>query len=917
MNVANVLHVDFCNSKENINRCVRCGYLNIDEDLFCFSCSSDLIKKDLFYNLKKVKLVVCSIFEEKITFIKKIENNKLSRVINYYSYIAESASKKFNCIIRYNRNFEFTLIYGLNKNEEYDSKNAVDSAFYILDKIEEMNSKINTKFKAIVGIHLSEICTYLDLDQQEKLSKYNIIFCDSISNKIYNDVKTLESIVFCSNQFKNILRDEYIFKNINEQNSDEINFYELKKKVKNSIFVDDCSFSKRKKLFGRNNEIDQLLNCYNTKGYISCMFYGEAGIGKSALSKEIIFRLKKKVVELKAQHNFKNSPFYPFISFLKSYFCPFQSDTIVFDIEEKTKKIGINFNEYLYVFSEIIEVKFPKYIKIIQLCAEDVNKKIKDLIIKTIRYLGSDLDFILFIEDIHWADSLTLDVLNEFVTEYKNVSIIVTSRYLYKDIHVDNIINLNPLSWSEVRSFGLFLCPDLSDTDIQSLIKRSEGNPLFIEEIVKQILEGGGGCIPDSIYDLLSSKLSSLSFHEKKLLKVMSIVGESVAKDFLVKILKTEQKIIADSLENLLSMSVLCQLSSGEFDFHHVLLAEVMISTLTHSEKIKLHDDVACVLKKIKGKSELIAHHYEHATRYDIASYFYLKAGEDARKKYLHKEALCFFHKSILYGKSSNNIKIILNSLKNIYYLSSIFIFQEYFDGFDDIILFYSNKTADKKLKFEIYFLLSYRYDVLGDSNNSMKYFNCAKFLYNENKIFFLNNCSSLVARYIALEIRLVFFCKNKIKNEYKKEINFFLEKLDIRSYVIVISSLMVVSFLSKQFVDVFLFSKDIINRKEQYEDPYYNYLAELHMNYILICIGKCNVDNIIKIYDQYCTFAKKDVYNSYWSLVIAEALKISGNHKESLAYIEISIDCCEKTGFFRYYGYLKKLFFKLIAKKR
>ena len=911
--MANVLHVDFCNSRENVNRCVRCGYLNVDEDLFCFSCSSDLIKKNLSYSLKKVKIVVCSIFEENIKFIEKIENNKLSIIINYYSHIAESASKKFNCIIKYNKNFEFVLIYGLNKNQEHDSKNAVDSAFYILDKIEEMNSKINTKFKTIVGIHLSEICAYLDFDQEEKLSKYNIMFCDSISNEIYNDVKILESVVFCSSQFKNLLRDEYIFKNINEQKQDEINFYELKKKVKNSIFVDDYSFSKRKKLFGRNNEIDQLLNCYNTKGYVSCMFYGEAGIGKSALSREIIFRLKKKVIELKAHHNFKNSPFYPFISFLKSYFCPFQSDAIVFDIEEKTKKIGINFNEYLYVFSEIIEVKFPKFIKITQLCAEDVNKKIKNLIIKTIKYLASDLDFVLYIEDIHWADSLTLDVLNEFVKEYKNVSIIVTSRDLYQEIHVDNIINLNPLSWSEVRSFGLFLCPDLSDSDIQSLIKRSEGNPLFIEEIGKQILEGGGGCIPDSIYDLLSSKLSRLSFHEKKLLQIMSIVGESVAKDFLVKILKTEQKIIDDSLENLLSMSVLCQLSSGEFDFHHALLAEVIVLTLTQLEKKEIHGEVAHALKKGKGKPELIAHHYENSERYDAAAYFYLKAGEEAKKKYLHKEALNFFYKSILYGKYSNNIKIILNSLKSINFLTSIYCFKKQFEDLDDITIFYLNKIKNKKIKFEVYFILSYRYDVLGDSDKAIKYFNYANALYKENKERFLNDCSSLVARYIALEIRLIFFCKNKINNEYKMELNFFIKKEDIRSYVIVISSLMIVSFLSKNIDDVFLFAKNIIDRKEEYEDPYYHYLAELHMSYVLINIGKYDVFSIKNIYDKYCMFAEKDVYNSYWSLVIAEAFKIAGNYEESLSYIKVSMDCCEKTGFFRYYEYLKNNLIKLI----
>lgn len=918
MNTANVLHVDFCNSREDENRCVRCGYLNVHEELFCASCSSRLIKKKLSYSLKKVKLVVCSVYDDALGNVENYinKNTKLSNIMSYYSYISESASRKFDCIVSYNKNFEFVLIYGLNKNEEHDSKNAVDSAFYILDKIEEMNSKINTKFKATIGLHVAKICIYSDGDKYEKLSKYNVFFCDSISNEKYKDVKILESTIFCSNQFKNLLRDDYFFKNIHEKKSDGVNFYELKKKDQHSVFIENNSFSKRKKLFGRDNEINELLNCYNNKGYVSCMFYGDAGIGKSALSNEIIFRLKKKVVEIKAQYKFKNSSFYPFISFLKFYYCPFQSDTIVFDIEEKTKKIGINFNEYLYVFSEILDVKFPKFIKITQLCAEDVNKKIKDLIIKTIKYLGSDLDFIIYVEDIHWADSSTLEVLNEIIEIYKNISMVITSRHLHADINVDNIINLNVLSWSDIRSFGLFLCPYLSDLDIKSLIKRSEGNPLFVEEIVKKIIEGGGECIPDSIYDLLYSKLSDLSFFEKNMLNVISIVGESVTKDFLIQILKTEQKVIVDSLEKLLSISVISRLSSGEFDFYHALLAEVIVSTLTSSEKKKLHGEVAYVLKKIKRKPELIAYHYENSERYDVAAYFYLKAGEDARKKYLHKEALMFFYKSISYGKISNNIKIVLNSLKNIHFLTSIYFLEKHFENLDDITLFYLNKTKNRKLQFEIYYILSYRYDVLGNSDKSMKYFNLANSLYKENKDSFLNDCPSLVARYIALEIRLIFFCKNKIKKEYKKEINFFLEKEDIRSYVIIISNLMIVSFLSKKLDDVFLFSKEILDRKEQYEDPYYHYFAELHMNYIFICIGKSNVNSIKEVYNKYSMFAEKDVYDSYWSLVTAEALKIAGHNKESLFYIETSIDRCEKTGFFRYYEYLKNIFFKLIEKK-
>jgi len=219
VNTANVLHVDFCNSREDENRCVRCGYLNVHEELFCASCSSRLIKKKLSYSLKKVKLVVCSVYDDAVGNVENYinKNTKLSNIMSYYSYISESASRKFDCIVSYNKNFEFVLIYGLNKNEEHDSKNAVDSAFYILDKIEEMNSKINTKFKATIGLHVAKICIYSDGDKYEKLSKYNVFFCDSISNEKYKDVKILESTIFCSDQFKNLLRDDYFFKNINEK----------------------------------------------------------------------------------------------------------------------------------------------------------------------------------------------------------------------------------------------------------------------------------------------------------------------------------------------------------------------------------------------------------------------------------------------------------------------------------------------------------------------------------------------------------------------------------------------------------------------------------------------------------------------------------------------------------------------------
>ena len=259
---------------------------------------------------------------------------------------------------------------------------------------------------------------------------------------------------------------------------------------------------------------------------------------------------------------------------------------------------------------------------------------------------------LLVFEDIHWAEPPLLDLIEHLVTWTREAPLLVIcparpelidSRPAWGAGRMEAArIHLEPLSEAESRSLlsALLTVDDLPAALRQRVLDRAEGNPLFVEEVVRMLIEEGvveytegrwharreaaDVRVPDSIEALIRARLDTLPAPERRMLQAASVVGRVFQRSAVAAIDPAHDTGRAD-IERHLEDAVLRDLITDErapdeptFRFRHVLIRDVAYSTLPKARRAELHGLVADWLRSWAGARieefvEIEAYHLEQA----------------------------------------------------------------------------------------------------------------------------------------------------------------------------------------------------------------------------------------------------------------------------------------------------------------
>jgi class 3 adenylate cyclase/tetratricopeptide (TPR) repeat protein len=260
---------------------------------------------------------------------------------------------------------------------------------------------------------------------------------------------------------------------------------------------------------------------------------------------------------------------------------------------------------------------------------------------------------VVVIEDIHWADEAMLDLLRDVADRVIGpVLILCPARpeLLDKDPRWGggrrnvSSIALDPLHAEDAdRLVRLLLSvDDLPDAVRRRILERAEGNPFFLEEIVRHLIDDGRLVrtgdrwraaadiddveIPDTIQAVLAARIDILSPEEKRALQRAAVVGRVFWPGPLQRLLNGDGDRIRETLDRLQERElVLPRLGTSfaeepEFAFKHVLTREVAYESLPRRDRGRAHAAVAEWIEATAGGrraefAELLAHHYEQAHR--------------------------------------------------------------------------------------------------------------------------------------------------------------------------------------------------------------------------------------------------------------------------------------------------------------
>jgi class 3 adenylate cyclase/tetratricopeptide (TPR) repeat protein len=250
--------------------------------------------------------------------------------------------------------------------------------------------------------------------------------------------------------------------------------------------------------------------------------------------------------------------------------------------------------------------------------------------------LASAQALILCFEDIHWAEEPLLDLIEQLAERVRDVPLLVLclARPELLDIRagwgggrVRSVsIELQPLAQSESAELveALVAGAELSDAQRAAVLAKAEGNPLFVEETVRMLLERGAdeavGRIPDTVQALIAARIDRLRPRTKSVLQRAALIGR-VFWSGAVETLLSDPSGVDDALRELVSRDFVTEESrssiSGEraYRFRHVLIRDVAYAGLSKDARAMLHRRFADWLRD-RGVEELVeirSYHLDHA----------------------------------------------------------------------------------------------------------------------------------------------------------------------------------------------------------------------------------------------------------------------------------------------------------------
>jgi class 3 adenylate cyclase/tetratricopeptide (TPR) repeat protein len=414
---------------------------------------------------------------------------------------------------------------------------------------------------------------------------------------------------------------------------------------------------------GREDELRLLLNRWERvlegEGQVA-LIVGEAGIGKSRLVhrfREHIAGTPHSWVEAAAGPFFQNTPFYAVAEMLRELLA--WEERLV-QLETRLGPAGGKSAEALELVAPLMNPAIPVNHPPSPLPPEQQRRRLLATLVEQLLGAARTQPLVIATEDLHWADPSTLELIQLLVEQgaTSRLLLLYTARpefraqWPLRAHHTQ--ITLNRLSARNVRTMveEVAARAALSDETIKTVVERTGGVPLFVEELTRAVLESGdanlsGRAIPVTLHDSLMARLDRLG-PAKEVAQVGAVIGS----EFSYQLLRAIHPIAEEDLQRALRTLADAELiyvrgiaPDATYQFKHALIRDVAYEALLRSRRKDLHRLVARTIDErfpaIKeAHPEVVARHWTEAGEIEPAIAEWSRAGKAAESRNAFNEAL-------------------------------------------------------------------------------------------------------------------------------------------------------------------------------------------------------------------------------------------------------------------------------------
>ena len=419
-----------------------------------------------------------------------------------------------------------------------------------------------------------------------------------------------------------------------------------------------------------------------------CVVSGEAGIGKSRTAGKLMEEAR--AYDIQALYGICYSyemftPFYPWKELLIHFFQLFESDPLEVQLDKLHRALGELDDvgpEWVPVLGGIIGLPVEEDPLTRGLDPRRKNQKVFHIILQLLDERTEKTPLLLFFEDLHWADRISVDLIEYLAPRVSGLRImfLCTTRPSEHLAALDTLPNfhrveLGHLSPAETREFlqnRMPLAPPSPALE-ELILTKVYGNPFYIESIVDSLAEQGhlrslpgGGfqlvhsleeiTVPDSIQDVILGRIDRLDETSKTVLRVASVIGRVFTLEALSVLMP--ETISQDSLKQAITTLNTLGLTLLEVEepltclFKHIVIRDVAYNTLLVSGREDLHRRLARHLESKATQNPaasagILSYHYLAGSDEQKGLYYTLLAARSAKEQYANKDAIHHYQRAL------------------------------------------------------------------------------------------------------------------------------------------------------------------------------------------------------------------------------------------------------------------------------
>ncbi len=434
-------------------------------------------------------------------------------------------------------------------------------------------------------------------------------------------------------------------------------------------------------LVGREQEVGLLLERWEQvkegRGQV-VLLIGEAGIGKSRLVqvlKEYVAGEAHARIESRCSPYYQNSAFYPVIDHLQRLLFRKEDST-----EDKLGKLeralvgaqhAVPIQETVPLFASLLSLPIPDSYPTLNLTPQRQKQKTMETLLVWLLKEAENQPVLRIVEDLHWVDPSTLEYLSLLVEQVPTARIftLFTFRSDFSPpwamrSHLTRImLNRLTLKQVEVMVEKMTGGKALPAEVLQQIVARTDGVPLFVEELTKMVLESGllreqegyyelaGSlpplAIPTTLQDSLMARLDRLGT-VKEVTQLGATLGREFTYELLHAVSPLDEATLQTDLDKLVEAELIYQRGlppQARYFFKHALIQEAAYQSLLRSKKQQYHQKIAQILEErfpetVETQPELLGHHYTEAGLAGQAIPYWQRAGQRARQRSANVEAI-------------------------------------------------------------------------------------------------------------------------------------------------------------------------------------------------------------------------------------------------------------------------------------